>query len=144
MRLDDRFPDHPKVDALSNGAFRLHVRALCYCSEHLTDGRVPHGMARRFGSLKCIGELMTQGLWTDKEDGYYIHDYLDYNPSKERVLSIRAARSNAARTRWGTILDDGSSDANALQPLLGAGTGRGRGLGFVHPLDEAIGDADAD
>ena len=137
VRLDDRFPDHPKVEAISDRAFRLHIRGLCYCSEHLTDGRVPRQVAKRLGSLKSLGELISVALWSDEKDGYYIHDYLDFNPSKERVLATRSARSNAASSRW--------SSASSMQVALGAGTGTGkenRNRGFVHPLDRQLGGDD--
>jgi hypothetical protein len=38
VRLDDSFPEHPKVIALTDAAFRAHVRGLCYAGRFLTDG----------------------------------------------------------------------------------------------------------
>ena len=38
LRIDDAMVDHPKIIGLSDGAFRLHITALCYCARHLTDG----------------------------------------------------------------------------------------------------------
>ena len=34
IKLDDTTPDHPKVDGLSNAAFRAWIEAICYCSEY--------------------------------------------------------------------------------------------------------------
>jgi hypothetical protein len=39
LALDDNFAHNPKV-RLTDRAFRLHVVALCHCSQHLTDGFV--------------------------------------------------------------------------------------------------------
>ena len=111
VRLDDRFPDHPKVEAISDRAFRLHIRGLCYCSKYLTDGRVPRAVAKRLGSLKSLGELMAAALWSDEKDGYSIHDYLEYNPSKAEADARSIARRNAANTRW--------SNASSIQLALG-------------------------
>jgi hypothetical protein len=32
LNLDDGFPEHEKVDALSDGAYRLWTSALAYCA----------------------------------------------------------------------------------------------------------------
>ena len=48
-KLDDRFPDNKKVAGLSNSAFRLHVTALCYAADQLTDGFLATGVTRRIG-----------------------------------------------------------------------------------------------
>ena len=142
VRLDDRFPDNPKVEMLTDRAFRLHIRGLCYCSEHLTDGGVPRTVARRWGSPKSFLELFTARLWDDGVDGrYHIHDYLEYNPSREQVLARRAAQSANARARWSP-----ASSPDGMPMALGDGYGevrqkRSRG-GFVHPLDRELGGDD--
>ncbi len=41
LNLDDNFADHPKIDGLSDGAFRLHVSGMLYAAKHMTDGKVP-------------------------------------------------------------------------------------------------------
>ena len=146
LRLDDRFPDNPKVEMLTDRAFRLHIRGLCYCSEHLTDGGVPRTVARRWGSPKHFLELIASRIWEDGTDGrYHIHDYLEYNPSREQVLARRATQSANARTRWNP---DGSADGSpdGMPMALGAGYGKGKQnrsrAGFVHPLDRILGDDD--
>lgn len=97
-RLDDRFGEHPKVVALSDVAFRVHVMAICYCARNLTDGFVPAGAARLMGATpKTLRALVEAGLWAHACGGYRIHDYLDYNPSKAEVEDAAAKRSEAAR-----------------------------------------------
>lgn len=86
VKLDDGFPDHPKVVALSDRAFRAHVTALCYCARYLTDGDVPTGVAKRIATAKVKAELTAAGLWTETPGGLYrLHDYLDWNPSRADV-----------------------------------------------------------
>lgn len=97
-KLDDRFPDHPKVEALSDRAFRLYIRGLCYSVGVLTDGLVPGAKARQWGSLKSIGELMSAGLWESAKGGYAIHDFLTYNLSKADVIANRERDSYRKRS----------------------------------------------
>lgn len=109
VKLDDRFPDHPKAAGLSDAAFRAYITSLCYAARFLTDGFIPLAIARKLALPKVLIQL-TVGLWDEAEDGYQIHDYLDYNPSRNSVLNkkeeIRQARSNAgskgAAKRWQT------------------------------------------
>ena len=85
LNLDDGFADHPKVDALSDGAFRLHVSGLCYSARKLTDGFI---QSRRVAALmpaykpSYLNELLNEGIWVDTAGGYDIHDYLDWNKSR--------------------------------------------------------------
>jgi hypothetical protein len=100
--MDDNFADHPKVDALSHGAFRLHVAGLCYCAKHLTDGVVPaERIARLIRGYRpaMLAELNRAKLWLAHPDGYEIHDFLDWNRSRAWWTDKR--RTDAARVaRW--------------------------------------------
>lgn len=113
LNLDDNFADHPKVDGLSDGAFRLHVAGLCYASKHLTNGHIPADRAARLMpryKRQYLAELMERDLWRPADVGYSIHDYLDWNRSREQIEADRArikkARSDAgkkgAASRWRT------------------------------------------
>lgn len=96
VRLDDEFPDHPKVLGLSDPAFRLHVHALCYASRLLTDGMVPHSWLTggRGREPKAVEQLVATGLWDKVEGGYQIHDYLVYQQSRAHVQSQRTKAVN--------------------------------------------------
>src|SRR5690606_7095075 len=41
--------------------------------------------------------LVDAGLWDEVEDGYVIHDYTDYQPTKEQVEEERRKKSEAGR-----------------------------------------------
>src|SRR4029077_1920977 len=104
LALDDRFPDNPKVAALSDRAFRLHVAALCHCAANLTDGliRDDSNYARKFGGnirsyLRITNELCSAGLWAKVDGGFRIHDYLDWNASAAQIKEKR--RKDRARKR---------------------------------------------
>jgi hypothetical protein len=102
LRLEDNFAHHPKIMALSDRAFRLHLSALCHCAEFSTDGYVDKGIERAIrGRLagdsrartRHLNELVAGGLWAPVNGGYLIHDYLDYNPS---AAEVKAKREQAA------------------------------------------------
>jgi hypothetical protein len=123
VKLDDRFPSHRKIALLSDRAFRLHVSAMCWCAENLTDGRIGDrelGLVTRVRGVKATAkQLEDAGLWDRTEDGWEIHDYLDYNPSREQVLIERkrnAERQERFRRRRNgkpTPPSDGSSNGRS-------------------------------
>jgi hypothetical protein len=119
IALDDNIEDHPKFAGLSNDAFALWVRCVGYCRRNVTDGFVPGpaalARARTASAKKAIAELLkvspgcSNPLWREVDGGYQIHDYLEWNPSKEQVEQKLAAlrekgrrgglRSGAARSK---------------------------------------------
>lgn len=105
VQLDDGFPDHPKIVALSHPAFRAIVEAVCYCHRHQTDGFVPTERAERFGS---VDELVDAGLYDRVERrGFWVHDYLDWNESREEADARRTAARTAAGMRWASRSQNG-------------------------------------
>lgn len=96
IRVHDGMPDHPKVDALSDRAFRLLVESWCWCSRHLTDGHVPQATWARRGTPKARRELVDAGLVEDDgKAGVQMHDYLEHQRSRAVVEELSAARREA-------------------------------------------------
>jgi hypothetical protein len=87
VKLDDGMPDNLKVGPLSDRAFRLHITALCFCGQQLTDGQVPTWWIERRGADPK--ELVDAELWTANAGGWEIHDFLVYNPSRAEVQGKR-------------------------------------------------------
>lgn len=106
--FDDNFADHPKVVPLSDTAFRLHTSGILYCARYLTDGYVSASQVPRLTptyTKAALRELLAPGLWsTDEEGGYNIHDYLQWNRSREQIMYERVRKSEAgkrgAKRRW--------------------------------------------
>lgn len=109
LKVDDRFPRHRRIRELrgDTSAKWLHVTALCFCSENLTDGRIDDvdlpslinesELTAAIGK-RSINKLVSVGLWEQNEEGsYMIRDFLDYNPSAVEVKELRAARSESGR-----------------------------------------------
>lgn len=101
IRFEDNFAEHPKVLAVSDAAFRLHIRAVAYCSRLLTDGAVSVAALASIKSgkwgLRLADELVDARLWEKRHDGYQIHDYLHYQPSRAHIEEIRKQRADAGR-----------------------------------------------
>lgn len=93
IKLEDSFVDHPKVADAGHLAGWLYVCGLCYCSRHLTDGRIPKTVVPRLTDLAkpmvVARRLVEVGLWLDRGDCYEVHDYDDYQRSAEQVVRER-------------------------------------------------------
>ncbi|HXH05392.1 MAG TPA: hypothetical protein VNI83_02260 [Vicinamibacterales bacterium] len=95
VKLDEAFFDHPKIASLSDAAVIAYLQALCYCNRNLTDGFVPLKRAREFAGKSRVFNELVPHLWELCEGGIFIHDYLDYQPSRAQVLAERAGRLEA-------------------------------------------------
>jgi hypothetical protein len=108
-KIDDGFTEHAKVAPLSAVAFRLHVSAIVHANRNLTDGMISPQALRVLlaGSVaagKHVTELVDANLWDEVEgavDTYAIHDFLEYNPSREKVLADRLAAAERKRRSRG-------------------------------------------
>src|SRR5689334_21284730 len=105
VKLEHDFADHPKMMQAGPLSMLLHVKAICYCARFLTDGFVPMAVVRSLidwsgcdGMEACdnrilAANLVAVGSWDEVPGGFMIHDYLEYQFSKERVLADRRAKS---------------------------------------------------
>jgi hypothetical protein len=108
VNLDDQMPEHPKIVALSDGAFRLHVSAISYANRYLTDGIIQAEIIPRLVPRyrhTYVDDLVRRMLWVEVMPGVYeIHDFLDWNKSRAEVEKRRAARAEGGRKgaerRW--------------------------------------------
>lgn len=102
-KFEDRFPWNRKVRGLTDSAFRLHVSAICWSCEHLTDGKVETDDLPLVSDVRrperALTELVRRGLWDVIEVGWSIHDFLEFNESREVILARREA--DAERKRRG-------------------------------------------
>ena len=137
VRIDENFAQHPKVLRAGPLGMAMHVAALCYCNRHLTDGFVPKqiasmlldlsGLGMRMWSNETMGgghdaewqmvvdDLVEAGLWWPVEGGWHIHDYLDYQPSKQQVQRLKEVRSETGRRggKQSASKREANSQANA-------------------------------
>lgn len=116
VRRDDHHAINPKIVVLSDRAYRLDDEATQWCSRNLTDGRIPAAHLPTIsvrGKKSIADELVAGRRWHRAgdppcpskhctpagPDGYVIHDYLEYNPTAEKVLKERVAKAERQR-RW--------------------------------------------
>lgn len=107
FKVDDSFFSNPKTAMLSDGATALWLRSGSWSAQQLTDGFIPARMVPMFrGSDDSVRELCDVGLWErdDERDGYWFHDWSDYQPDGEEVDALRRKRSEAGKRgadrRW--------------------------------------------
>jgi hypothetical protein len=109
-RLDDSFYDNPKVlEALEIdvASIALHARAIAYAARHEKDGHLTqHAVCSLMPSPtereSAVAALVQTELWHENGQDYVIHDYLDYNPSREELVEKRRKdreRKKASRER---------------------------------------------
>lgn len=106
IKLDDQWMDHPKIIRAGRDARDMWLASLTWCAKHLTDGVFPAellpalAVAAGINVANCqelATVLVEVCLWESHDGSYLIHDYLEYNPSKEQVESNKKARSKAGR-----------------------------------------------
>lgn len=86
IKLDDGFPNNPKIVGLSDHSFRLYIAGLCYSGKYLTDGFIPEAVVAQFGDPT---ELLEKGLWEETFDGIQIGNYTEYQTPKAEVEKKR-------------------------------------------------------
>lgn len=100
VKVDDGFPDHPKVLVLTLAAQGLWLAGLCYANRHRTDGQLPSAFLRRVGdeaAWAAAEELVAVGLWHETATGWEIHDYADYQSTKDQIEAVAAKRAAAGK-----------------------------------------------
>jgi hypothetical protein len=131
VRIDDHFPDHPKIVSAGPLGAWLYVAGLCYCNRLLTNGFIPVSQVARLVPADHPEVFSTKlcdlRLWSATTrrgvDGFLVHDYLKYQASKAKILKKRAETTERVRRlRTG-----------AVTPLQAAYTGVGNGVGNTTP-----------
>lgn len=120
VRVDDHFDEHEKIVGVGPLGLALYVAGLCFCNRNLTDGFIPAPKARSLMDWHGIGLfepkglggplhgadgetvagwLVAAGLWEEVDGGYQVHDYGEYQPSREQVVAERKAAAERQR-KW--------------------------------------------
>lgn len=138
-KLDDRFHENRKVRGLwrkQPAALGLHVLALTYCSGHETDGKVDvefveDKVASAVTRRKLTAALVDAGMWIPDGADWWIHDYLDYHPSRKTLEAKREkdagrkARGRETQAANRANVDDPGSDVPHGVHFLSARTSDG-------------------
>lgn len=80
LKIDDQFPDHPKIVEAGPLASWLHVCGMAYCARYLTDGFIPADQVSRLANLSSphnlSAKLVRVALWEPVSGGFQICDWL--------------------------------------------------------------------
>lgn len=110
-RLHEEAAGESKLLALSDAAWRMWAMGLIYCQKNLTDGFIDAFAIATFGvrdrNLDRVAEELCKPqvrgrapLWAKVEGGFEVHDYLQWNDSKEEILAGRSkAKDRVGRWR---------------------------------------------
>jgi hypothetical protein len=103
IKVDPDMPDHPKIEALSDRAFRELFRLWTWCWKHDTDGEITPARWRKV-PRKAGNELITCGLVERIGEVLVVHDYLDHQWSSEERRQASGGRSRGGsrgmHNRW--------------------------------------------
>lgn len=127
VKVDDQFFRHPKARRAGKDGRMLYLTGLAYCTANFTDGHI-HADALRLVAAEAevrastAKVLVEVGLWEVVEDGYVVHDYLEYQPSAEKMRAEREAAKERMRGKRGS--KDSPPPSSRSSPELRAKFGR--------------------
>jgi len=107
IKLDNNFLENRKIDSLSPLAKLLYLDGLLYSSRQMTDGFIPKTRVSAIEQRPLVAEILavgewSNGLWTEVEDGFLIHDFLKYQKPKAYIEEVqRKNQEKLARWRAG-------------------------------------------
>lgn len=147
LRIDDRVRTHPKIVQAGPAAAWLWFCGICYCREHLTDGFIPAlilptlvpGMSQ---VKRPIAALLAAGLWHEREGGYEVHDFLDWNPTRAEIVQRQRYEKDKKRRQRGSVpegqdgdIDEGQVGDSCTGARDHAGDAGSAGLGSILASD---------
>lgn len=135
--LDDNFWCHPKIVSLPDAAVGVFAKSISYSAGQLTNGRLPKSIVAGWRNPAAVKALVKAKLWEVDGDSYVVHDYTDWNKSREQIEAERTAnnqRKKDARKNEGVRPDrppdvrpdalDGRTPLTATTPDPDVRTGR--------------------
>lgn len=121
VRFDDQFPIHRKVGGLTDALYRLHTEAIFWCARNTTDGVIRRDELPQVSQRArpaAAATLVQRGVWHTADelcgrckdalseagtspppDGWVVHDYLVFQPSRAKVSKERDAKAERQK-RW--------------------------------------------
>ncbi len=107
VKIDDQAPRNQKLLLAGPAAAWLWVCGIAHCQAHLSEGFIADvalpmiGVKGEARSRSLAAILVEVGLFERVDGGYQVHDYLDFNETREEALarkvSLNAKRAAAGR-----------------------------------------------
>jgi hypothetical protein len=95
ITLHDGILEHPKIEGLSDKAFRTLIECWCWCSKNTSDGRIPAASWAKRGTAAARKALLAAGLAVTVEEGVDMHDYLAHQRSAAEIEETKLRRQMA-------------------------------------------------
>ncbi|PYY32374.1 hypothetical protein [Curtobacterium sp. MCBD17_030] len=104
MKVDDGLHSARKVIRIPRqrrmSAMGLWVMAATWCADNLTDGLIEdHEVDELGGTEEEAAALVACGLWLRTDNGYQFHDWTDYQPTREEILTKRE-QDRRRKAKW--------------------------------------------
>jgi uncharacterized protein YdaU (DUF1376 family) len=112
ITVHDGMPDHPKIEELSDGGFRLLMTMWCWCSRNKTDGRIPLASWTKRGTPRTRREVIAAGLFHERDGAVWVHDYLEHQRSAAEIDAL-AEKRRAAGSKGGKAKAEAVANAVA-------------------------------
>lgn len=124
FKVDDTAHSHPKLRGAGTAAIGLWTLGGSYAAQYLTDGIVHAHFVKTNSTAPQVARLVKAGLWhpaghacpscrVQPDNGdYLMHDYLDYNPSRKKVIAERDKAAEKKRKQRAGASEGTASEAN--------------------------------
>lgn len=101
FNADDKLHSHPKTRTAGLEAMGLWVVAGTYCTDYVTEGRIPEWFVASWPKGKTLAKrLVDAQLWEPTDDGWKFLSWTEYQRTKEQVEEDKAkARERMRRLR---------------------------------------------
>lgn len=129
-KFDDKRHQNPKIRRVGLEASGLDCHGITYAAAMETDGFLDENVVEMLAGVKhwrkIVAKLVVENRWErdNERGGWWIHDYLEFNPSRDEIAAQREAWSSRAKAgasaRWGKAdaRKHGKSDASSMQEAL--------------------------
>jgi len=118
--VDDKYFSNPKITSLPVPVSYMYLASLAFANGYMTDGIItPPGLLiiatqAKIKNAKAAAEsLVEAGLWEAVGEGWFIHDYFEYNKSKAFILTEREKKA-AAGSKGGKASATANAKAGAI------------------------------
>lgn len=107
VRLDAGWPHNPKflmlVEDKKFRAIAVYMGGLAWSGAQGQAGFIPgYALPMIHGTKREAAELVEVRLWIERQGGWDINDWADYQPSSEEQQQRSERARLAAHKRWGT------------------------------------------
>lgn len=125
FKVDDTAHTHPKLRKAGAAAAGVWMWGGSYAAQYLTDGIIHAHFVRTTATAPQVAKLVKVGLWhpaghecprcpQPAEGDYLMHDYLVYNPTRQKVIAERERAAEKKRKQRSGQAGEEESASNRI------------------------------